>query len=60
LVARGTCTFRAKALAAQRAGAGALVVVDRREKEPVRATLGDPAGVKIPVLVATRRRCPRA
>lgn len=53
LVARGTCTFRAKALAAQRAGAGALVVVDRKERDPVQATLGDPAGITIPVLAAT-------
>ncbi|CAA9515871.1 MAG: Aminopeptidase Y (Arg, Lys, Leu preference) [uncultured Solirubrobacteraceae bacterium] len=53
VVARGTCTFRAKALAAQRAGAGALVVVDRKEREPVQATLGDPAGITIPVLAAT-------
>ena len=53
VVVRGTCTFRAKALNAQRAGAGALVVVDREEDEPVPATLGDPEGIEIPVLAAT-------
>ena len=53
IVARGTCTFRAKALNAQRAGAGAVVVVDRRARSPVQATLGDPAGIRIPVLSAT-------
>ena len=53
VVARGTCTYRDKALNAQRAGAGALVVVDRTEREPVAATLGDPAGIDIPVLAAT-------
>ena len=53
VVARGTCTFREKALNAQRAGAGALVVVDRQEDEPVAATLGDPARIEIPVFAAT-------
>lgn len=53
IVARGTCTFREKALNAQRAGAGGLVVVDDEEDEPVAATLGDPRGIEIPVLAAT-------
>jgi Iap family predicted aminopeptidase len=53
VVARGTCTFRRKALNAQLAGAGALVVVDREEDEPVAATLGDPERIDIPVLAAT-------
>jgi Zn-dependent M28 family amino/carboxypeptidase len=53
LVARGTCTFRRKAINARAAGAGALVVVDReaRGDGPVSATLGRPNGVEIPVLV---------
>lgn len=49
IVARGTCPFRQKALAAQEAGAGGLAVVDEEQPEPVRATLGDPAGIDIPV-----------
>ena len=53
IVARGTCTFREKALNAQRAGAGALVVVDEEEDEPVAATLGDPGAIEIPVIAAT-------
>jgi Iap family predicted aminopeptidase len=53
LLARGTCTFRAKALNAQRAGAAALVVVDQAARRPVPGTLGDPDGVDIPVLAAT-------
>jgi Peptidase family M28/PA domain len=53
VVARGTCTFRVKARNAQRAGAAALVVVDREAGEPVRATLGDPEAVDIPVLAVS-------
>jgi hypothetical protein len=53
VVARGTCTFRVKARNAQRAGAAALVVVDGGAQRPVRATLGDPEGVDIPVVSAS-------
>ena len=49
ILARGTCTFRVKALAAQRAGAGALVIVDREADRPFGGTLGEP-GVRIPVI----------
>ena len=49
---RGTCTFRAKALAAQRAGAVALVVTMQPGRPPIGATLGGP-GVRIPVVLAT-------
>ena len=53
IVARGTCTFRRKALNAQQAGAGGLVVVDRDSERPTQATLADP-GIDIPVLSASR------
>jgi hypothetical protein len=46
VVGRGTCTFRSKALAAQRAGAGALVIPEK----VLGATLGSPEGIHIPVL----------
>jgi Zn-dependent M28 family amino/carboxypeptidase len=49
---RGTCTFRAKALAAQRAGAGALVIPEK----VLGATLGSPEGIRIPVLTVSERR----
>ena len=52
-VNRGTCPFRQKALAAQEAGAGGLAVVDEERPEPVPATLGDPAGIDIPVFAVT-------
>jgi Iap family predicted aminopeptidase len=55
LVARGTCTFRRKAINAREAGAAGLVVVDReaRGDGPISATLGRPHGVGIPVVVVT-------
>ena len=53
LVARGRCTFRRKAQNAQRAGAAALLVVDREADEPTQATLGRPTGIDIPVLSVT-------
>jgi Iap family predicted aminopeptidase len=53
ILPRGTCTFRVKALAAQRAGAGALVIVDRDAGRPFRGTLGQP-GVRIPVVSVGR------
>ena len=53
LVARGRCTFRRKAISAQRAGAAALVVVDREGRRPPAATLGRPSGVDIPVVAVT-------
>jgi Iap family predicted aminopeptidase len=53
VVARGTCTFRVKARNAQRAGAAALVVVDREAGRPVSATLGDPEAVDIPVVAVS-------
>lgn len=46
LIERGTCSFRAKALAAQRAGAAAVLIAD---DQPVRGSL-QRAGVRIPVL----------
>jgi Peptidase family M28/PA domain len=46
LIQRGTCTFRAKAVAAERAGAVAVLIADR---EPVQGSL-QRAGVGIPVL----------
>ena len=49
LVRRGTCTFRAKARVAQRAGAAALLIVDPSRDRPLPATLGSP-GIRIPVL----------
>jgi Iap family predicted aminopeptidase len=49
LARRGDCLFRAKALNAQAAGAGALLIVDRSIDEPLSATLGAP-GIQIPVL----------
>jgi hypothetical protein len=53
MVARGVCTFRRKAQNAQRAGAAALLVVDREADEPPAATLGRPTGVDIPVIAVT-------
>lgn len=53
LVARGRCTFRRKAQNAQRAGAAALLVVDREADKPIQATLGRPTGIDIPVLSVT-------
>ena len=46
LIERGTCSFRAKSLAAQRAGAAAVLIADA---EPVRGSL-QRAGVRVPVL----------
>ena len=46
LIRRGTCTFREKALAAERAGAAAVLIAD---DEPVRGSL-QRAGVRLPVL----------
>jgi Iap family predicted aminopeptidase len=46
LIQRGTCTFRRKALAAQRAGAAAVLIADA---EPVRGSLQRP-GIRVPVL----------
>lgn len=46
LIQRGTCPFRQKALAAQRAGAAAVLIADER---PVRGSLQRP-GVRVPVL----------
>jgi Iap family predicted aminopeptidase len=46
LIQRGTCSFRAKALAAQRAGAAAVLIVD---EQPVNGSLQRP-GVRVPVL----------
>ena len=46
LVPRGICSFRAKALAAQRAGAAALLIADA---EPVRGSL-QRTGIRVPVL----------
>jgi Zn-dependent M28 family amino/carboxypeptidase len=46
LIERGTCTFRAKALAAQRAGAVAVLIADAKA---VSGTLGRP-GVRVPVV----------
>lgn len=46
LIQRGTCPFRQKALAAERAGAAAVLVADTR---PVRGSLQRP-GVRIPVV----------
>jgi Iap family predicted aminopeptidase len=46
LIERGTCSFRAKALAAQRAGAAAVLIAD---DQPVRGSLQRP-GVRVPVL----------
>jgi Zn-dependent M28 family amino/carboxypeptidase len=48
LVRRGVCFFRVKALAAQRAGAAAVLVVDQSE-QPVAASLQRP-GLRIPAL----------
>ena len=46
LVQRGTCSFRAKALAAQRAGAAAVLIADA---DPVRGSL-QRTGIRVPVL----------
>ena len=46
LIQRGTCPFRAKALAAERAGAAAVLIAD---DEPVRGSL-QRAGVRVPAL----------
>ena len=46
LIQRGTCSFRAKALAAQRAGAAAVLIAD---DQPVRGSLQRP-GIRVPVL----------
>ena len=46
LIQRGTCTFRAKALAAQRAGAVAVLIADA---EPVSGSL-QRTGIRVPVL----------
>ena len=46
LIQRGTCSFREKALAAQRAGAAAVLIADA---QPVRGSL-QRTGVRIPVL----------
>ena len=46
LVQRGKCSFRAKALAAQRAGAAAVLIADA---DPVRGSL-QRTGIRVPVL----------
>ena len=46
LIERGTCSFRQKALAAQRSGAAAVLIADAR---PVRGSL-QRGGVRVPVL----------
>ncbi|MBE2319384.1 M20/M25/M40 family metallo-hydrolase [Solirubrobacter sp. CPCC 204708] len=51
LVRRGTCSFRSKALAAQRAGARAVLISDRT---PVRGSLQD-TGVRVPVVAVGGR-----
>lgn len=51
LIRRGTCSFRTKALGAQRAGASAVLVSDA---DPVPGSLERP-GVRVPVLSVGRR-----
>jgi Zn-dependent M28 family amino/carboxypeptidase len=58
LVDRGTCTFRRKALNAQRAGAAALLIADDAPS-PFPGTLGEPEGVDIPVVGLTSRAAAR-
>src|SRR5215217_2398655 len=53
LARRGVCTFRDRARLAQRAGAGALLVISDRGA-PFSGSLGGP-GVKIPVLAVSTR-----
>jgi hypothetical protein len=53
LARRGVCTFRGRAGLAQRAGAGALLVISDRGA-PFSGSLGGP-GVKIPVLAVSTR-----
>jgi Peptidase family M28/PA domain len=53
LARRGVCTFRSRARLAQRAGAGALLVISDRGA-PFSGSLGGP-GVKIPVLAVSTR-----
>jgi Iap family predicted aminopeptidase len=57
---RGVCFFRAKAAAAERAGAPALLVVNEDAGDSVpEATLGDP-GIDIPVVMLSGAQEPRA
>ncbi len=51
---RGVCPFATKVRLAQRAGAAAVVVVDREEDEAVPATLGRPGVARIPAVVVGR------
>jgi Zn-dependent M28 family amino/carboxypeptidase len=51
VAARGQCTFRAKAKAAEAAGARGLVVADAESEAPPRGSLGRP-GIRIPVVGA--------
>ncbi len=51
VAARGTCTFREKAKAAEAAGARGLVVADGKSAVPPRGSLGRP-GIGIPVVGA--------
>jgi hypothetical protein len=53
LARRGVCTFRSRARLAQRAGAGAVLVISDRGA-PFSGSLGGP-GVKIPVLAISTR-----
>ena len=58
LARRGVCTFSRRARLAQRAGAGALLVISDRGA-PFGGSLGGP-GARIPVLAVSTRRGPRA
>jgi Iap family predicted aminopeptidase len=53
LVRRGTCTLRAKALAAQRAGARAVLIVNDEPEGTIPGTLQRP-GVRVPVVGLSR------